>query len=164
MSYTYRNIHPYIRGIIKKVTGSYNEDIEQEVYLKVLENKEKYHEEGKLVAWLKTIAQNVAKDYFKSAYFKSMNQKADVEEGALQDNKSVSALELQLQKERQKAILKAVDSLPSKMREVVNLYEFEELSYEEISKKLGISLGTVKSRLFSAREILSEKLAYLKGE
>ncbi|MBQ8251390.1 MAG: RNA polymerase sigma factor [Alphaproteobacteria bacterium] len=164
MSYTYRNIHPYIRGIIKKVTGSYNEDIEQEVYLKALENKEKYHEEGKLVAWLKTIAQNVAKDYFKSAYFKSMNQKADVEESALQDNKSVSALELQLQKERQKAILKAVDSLPSKMREVVNLYEFEELSYEEISKKLGISLGTVKSRLFSAREILSEKLAYLKGE
>jgi len=164
MSYTYRNIHPYIRGIIKKVTGSYNEDIEQEVYLKALENKEKYHEEGKLVAWLKIIAQNVAKDYFKSAYFKSMNQKADVEESALQDNKSVSALELQLQKERQKAILKAVDSLPSKMREVVNLYEFEELSYEEISKKLGISLGTVKSRLFSAREILSEKLAYLKGE
>lgn len=164
MTYTYRNIHPYIRGIIKKVTGSYNEDIEQEVYLKALENKEKYHEEGKLVAWLKTIAQNVAKDYFKSAYFKSMNQKADVEESALQDNKSVSALELQLQKERQKAILKAVDSLPSKMREVVNLYEFEELSYEEISKKLGISLGTVKSRLFSAREILSEKLAYLKGE
>ena len=50
------------------------------------------------------------------------------------------------------------------MREVINLYEFEELSYEEIANKLGISLGTVKSRLFSAREILSEKLSYLKGE
>ena len=164
MTYTYRNIHPYIRGIIKKVTGSYNEDIEQEVYLKALENKEKYQEEGKLIAWLKVIAQNVAKDYFKSSYFKSMNQKADVEEAEIHDSKSLTALELQLQKERQKAILKAVDSLPSKMREVINLYEFEELSYDEIANKLGISLGTVKSRLFSAREILSEKLAYLKGE
>ena len=93
-----------------------------------------------------------------------MNQKADVEEAEIHDSKSLTALELQLQKERQKAILKAVDSLPSKMREVINLYEFEELSYEEIANKLGISLGTVKSRLFSAREILSEKLAYLKGE
>ena len=164
MTYTYRNIHPYIRGIIKKVTGSYNEDIEQEVYLKALENKEKYQEEGKLIAWLKVIAQNVAKDYFKSSYFKSMNQKADVEEAEIHDSKSLTALELQLQKERQKAILKAVDALPSKMREVINLYEFEELSYEEIANKLGISLGTVKSRLFSAREILCEKLSYLKGE
>ena len=164
MTYTYRNIHPYIRGIIKKVTGSYNEDIEQEVYLKALENKEKYQEEGKLIAWLKVIAQNVAKDYFKNSYFKSMNQKADVEEAEIHDCKSLTALELQLQKERQKAILKAVDALPSKMREVINLYEFEELSYEEIANKLGISLGTVKSRLFSAREILSEKLSYLKGE
>ena len=80
------------------------------------------------------------------------------------DNEEKSALDLQLQKERQKAILKAVDQLPSKMREVVYLYEFEEYSYDEIAKKLNISIGTVKSRLFSAREILSEKLSYMKGE
>ena len=67
-------------------------------------------------------------------------------------------------KKRQKLILKAVDSLPSKMRDVVVYYEFEEMSYEEIAARLKISVGTVKSRLFNARSILTEKLSYLKGE
>lgn len=164
MSLTYQKIHQHVRSAIKHVTGSYNEDIEQDVYLKALEHKELYQEEGKLIAWLKVVAKNVARDYFKSSQFKSMQQKADVEEATLQDDKEKNALEIQLQKERQKVILKAVDSLPHKMREVINLYEFEELSYDEISRKLGVSIGTVKSRLFNAREILSEKLAYLKGE
>ena len=65
---------------------------------------------------------------------------------------------------RQKAILKAVDSLPRKMRQVVILFEFEELTYEQISKKIGQPVGTVKSRLFNARKILTEKLNYLRGE
>ena len=164
MTYSYKEVHAHIRAVIKRVTGSYNEDMEQEVYLKALECKNKYQEEGKLFAWLKVIAKNVATDYFKSGYFKAMSQKKDVEEAHMCDNEEKSALDLQLQKERQKAILKAVDQLPSKMREVVYLYEFEEYSYDEIAKKLNISIGTVKSRLFSAREILSEKLSYMKGE
>ena len=67
-------------------------------------------------------------------------------------------------KKRQKIILKAVDSLPAKMRDVIIFYEFEEMSYEEIATRLKISVGTVKSRLFTARNILSEKLSFLKGE
>lgn len=160
----FQQMYPQIRGIIKRITGSYNEDIEQEVYLKALENQDKYQEEGKFVAWIKVIAQNLSKDYFKSAHFKLSSQKTDVEDGFLADTKTLSALDMQLQKERQKAILKAVDALPSKMREVIYLYEFEEFSYTEISKKLGISVGTVKSRLFNARELLSQKLSYMKGE
>ena len=61
-----------------------------------------------------------------------------------------------------KIILKAVDSLPAKLRQVVVWYEFEELSYEQIAKKTGVPVGTVKSRLFHARKILSEKLVLLK--
>lgn len=153
-----------IRRVIKISTGSFNEDLEQEVFLKVLENKDKYSEEGKLFAWVKTVTQNVVKDMFKSSYFKNKNCLTDVDSCQIEDKKIVSPLEVQLQKERQKIILKAVDSLPSKMREVIYLYEFEELSYEETAKKLGISVGTVKSRLFNAREILSQKLTHLKGE
>ena len=65
-------------------------------------------------------------------------------------------------KARQKIILKAVDDLPKKMRQVVIWFEFEEMSYEQISQKLGLPIGTVKSRLFNARKILSEKLNFLK--
>ena len=59
-------------------------------------------------------------------------------------------------------ILKTVDDLPAKLRKIVILFEFEEFSYEQIAKKTGLPQGTVKSRLFNARKILSEKLKPLK--
>ena len=67
-------------------------------------------------------------------------------------------------KKRQKFILKAVDNLPYKMRKIVVLHEFEDMPLEKIADKMGIPLGTVKSRLFNAKKILSQKLAFLKGE
>ena len=51
-----------------------------------------------------------------------------------------------------------------KMRKVIILFEFEGLSQEQIARKTGVPVGTVKSRLFHARQILSQKLSYLKGE
>lgn len=50
------------------------------------------------------------------------------------------------------------------MRKVIILFEFEGLSQEQIARKTGVPVGTVKSRLFHARQILSQKLSYLKGE
>ena len=67
-------------------------------------------------------------------------------------------------KTRQKQILKAVDELPRKMRQVVVWYEFEEMSYDQIAAKTGEPVGTIKSRLFNARKTLSEKLQHLKGD
>ena len=68
------------------------------------------------------------------------------------------------QKERQKAVLKAVDLLPSKLKKVIILYEFEDLSYEQISKKLNIPIGTVKSRISNARKLLQSSLQFLLGD
>ena len=67
-------------------------------------------------------------------------------------------------KQRQKIILKAVNELPKKMKEVIVLYEFEQKTYEEISKILNVPIGTVKSRLSCAREILKDDLSELIGE
>lgn len=160
----FNKTHPIVRQEIKKMTGSYNEDLEQEVYLKALEKQETYKEDGKFFAWIKTITQNLVKDYFKSSYFQVMKTKSDIYEEKISNEMTLSALEIQELKERQKAVLKAVDSLPKKLKRVIELYEFEELSYQEIAEELSISVGTVKSRLFNAREILNEKLSYLKGE
>lgn len=41
-----------VRAVIKKITGNYNEDLEQEAYLKIWQNKENYQEQGKKSAWL----------------------------------------------------------------------------------------------------------------
>lgn len=152
-----------IRAIIRKLTGSANEDIEQEVYIKTWQNLDKYQEQGKFKQWIGMVAANVCRDYFKSKqHHLDMGQINDEEvlDGIAAENKSQE--EIIDEKLRQKIILKAVDSLPRKMRQAVVLFEFEEMSYEEIAKKTGEAVGTIKSRLFNARKILSEKLQQLK--
>lgn len=57
-----------VKNIIKMITKSENEDLEQEVYLKVWKNSNKYTEKGSFKGWVNTIAKNVSKDYLKLAY------------------------------------------------------------------------------------------------
>ena len=152
-----------IRAIIRKLTGSDNEDIEQEVYIKTWQNLDKYREEGKFRQWINAITVNLCRDYFRSrGHQQELLQVHDDE--VLEDVRSTAQNQEEIldAKTRQKIILKAVDALPSKLRKIVILYEFEELSYEQIAKKTGLPQGTVKSRLFNARKILSETLKPLK--
>lgn len=153
-----------IRAIIRKLTGSDNEDIEQEVYIKTWRNLENYHEEGKFKQWISALTANVCRDYFRSRQFKAETLQLNDEE--VLDNLPCESEQEQIvdSKLRQKIILKAVDELPRKLRQVIELYEFEDMSYEQISRKIGVPEGTIKSRLFNARKILSEKLQNLKGE
>ena len=153
-----------IRAIIKKLTGSYNEDIEQDVYIKTWQNLDKYKESGKFKQWISAITANVCRDYFKSGAYRHaacMTSDDEVLEKVAVQPKQEMVLDA---RQRQKIILKAVDELPAKMRKVIVLFEFEELSIEQIAKKLGEPQGTIKSRLHNARKILAEKLNFLKGE
>lgn len=153
-----------IRSIIHKLTGSYNEDIEQEVYIKTWRNIGNYHEEGKFRQWLGALTANVCRDYFKSKQYRSRqmeNGNDEVLDSTPAANNQEDILDAKM---RQKIILKAVDELPAKMRKIVVLVEFEDLSYEQAAKKTGLPVGTVKSRLFNAKKILNEKLSFLKGE
>lgn len=153
-----------VRAVIKKITGTYNEDIEQEVYIKAWRNLSKYHENGKFKAWIATIAANVCKDYFKSSAYRQKIGEVTAEE--VLQSRAVAGNQEKIvdAKARQKIILKAVDNLPAKMRKVVILFEFEELTLEQIAKKLDEPVGTIKSRLYNARNILAEKLKFLQGE
>ena len=153
-----------IKAIIKKITGSYNDDIEQEVYIKTWKNIDNYKESGKLKSWIATITANVCRDYFKSSSYKQNLR--EVRDEYVLENKAVLASQEKIidAKKRQKIILKAVDELPYKMRKVVVLFEFEDFSIAEIAKKLGKPEGTIKSRLYNARKVLAEKLKLLLGE
>ena len=153
-----------IRSVIRKMTGSYNDDIEQEVYIKTWRNMDNYEEQGKFKQWLCALTANVCRDYFRSKSVREQNAAVDDEE-VLENIAAPATQEEELDaKMRQKIILKAVDELPYKMRRVIELYEFEDMPLEKIAKKLGVPEGTVKSRLFNARKILGQKLSFLKGE
>lgn len=152
-----------IKAIIRKIIGKENEDIEQEVYIKVWKNSN-----GKTISkfthWVNKITANTCKDFLRSKQYRIENMKTD-DENMINDIRETKTPEKILNsKQRQKMILKAVDNLPKKMKEVIILYEFEQQSYDEISKKLNIPIGTVKSRLSCAREILKDDLAELIGE
>jgi len=151
-----------IKNIIKKVTNEENEDLEQEVYLKVWQNSEKYKELGKFKSWILTIAKNLSKDYLKSANFRhSQNSTSDETIlNTIKDTK-VTPDKVFANKLRQKRIYNAINELKPKFKEVIILSEIQDMSYEKISEKLNIPLGTVKSRIYNAKKELSEKLADL---
>ncbi len=157
--------HSYkIKQIIKNFTGEYNEDLEQEVYIKTFQNLDKYKEQNKFSQWICTIAANLCRDYLRSAKFKYQN--LTTYDNDLLNNVSqqkTPEIEYSL-KERQKIVLKEVNALPKKMKEAIILYEFENYSYEKIAQKLKIPEGTVKSRINNARKILKEKLSFLMKE
>lgn len=153
-----------IQQIIKKFTGQYNEDLEQEVYIKTFKNIDKYHEQNRFSQWICTIAANICKDYLKSAFYRYNHNNDSIDDIIIQPKaKSNPEKEYSL-KEQQRITLSAINSLPKKLKQAIILYEFEDYSYEQISKKLNIPQGTVKSRINNARRILREKLKFLIGE
>lgn len=148
-----------IKNIIKLITKQENEDIEQEVYIKLWKNAEKYEERGSLKSWVNTIAKNTSKDYLKSAVVK-YEQNSTSDDLVLYNikDKKHSPEDCVIVNERQKRIIKAVDNLKPKFREVIMLCEIYGFTYEEASKKLNCPIGTIKSRIYNAKKELAEVL------
>ena len=138
------------------MTGSENEDIEQEVYIRTWKNINKDKEQGKFKSWINTITANLCRDYMKSSDFKNASNYVTEEDELVQIKDDKENIESSfIQKQRQKRILEAIDALKPKLREVIVMYEMQEMSYEEISAKINCPVGTVRSRLFNARKELS---------
>ena len=141
------------------MTGNYNEDLEQEVYIKTWKNLDNYKEEGKFKSWLNVVTANICRDYLKSSSFKKNNMTDSDENIKFKSTEDKQLPENQLlAKHRQKRIIDAIEKLKPKFKEVIVLYEIQELSYEEISKITKCPIGTIKSRLFNARKELSVTL------
>ena len=148
-----------IKNIIKLITKQENEDIEQEVYIKLWKNAEKYEERGSLKSWVNTIAKNTSKDYLKSAVVKNeQNLTSDDIVLCNITDKKRSPEDCVIVNERQKRIIKAVDNLKPKFREVIMFCEIYGFTYEEASKKLNCPIGTIKSRIYNAKKELAEVL------
>ena len=141
-----------VRSIIRLITKETNEDLEQEVYVKVLKNADKYKEQGAFKSWINTIAKNVSKDYLKSVQKRNQGYLTSDEEiiNSLKDKKESPELKL-ISNDRQKRILDAVNSLKPKFKQTVMLCEIYGYSYEDAAYKLKCPVGTIKSRLYKKR-------------
>lgn len=151
-----KNNQKNVKNIIRLITKQDNEDIEQEVYIKVWQKSEEYREQGKSKSWIGTIAKNFSKDYLKSSSKKLQDNITEDENAVINiKDKSDNPESALLKKERQKRIIKAINSLKPKFKEVVMMYEIEGLNYEDIAQILNCPIGTVKSRLFNAKKELA---------
>lgn len=152
-----KNNQNNVRSIIKLITKETNEDLEQEVFIKVWKNTDKYKEQGSFKSWINTVAKNVSKDYLKSAQYRNRNTEDDEVLNTIKDKKQTPELRL-ITNDRQKLITESINSLKPKFKEVVLLCEIYGYTYEEASFKLKCPVGTIKSRLYNAKKELANLL------
>lgn len=151
-----------IQNIIKLITRGENEDLEQEVYIKLWKNSDKYEERGSLKSWIGTIAKNTSKDYLKSAVvrYESASTSDDFVLTSIKDKKSTPEDNV-LSIERRKRIMAAIDGLKPKLRETIMLCEIQGYTYEAAAQRLKCPIGTIKSRIYNAKKELAEVLSDL---
>ena len=148
-----------IKNIIKLITKSENEDLEQEVLIKLWKNSDKYEERGSLKSWISTIAKNTSKDYLKSAVVRYEKDSTSEEFilTSIKDKKQTPESNV-ISIERKQRIIKAIESLKPKLKESIMLCEIYGYTYEEASKKLKCPIGTIKSRIYNAKKELAQIL------
>ena len=148
-----------VKSIIRLITKEDNEDLEQEVYIRVWKNSKSYKEQGNFKNWVSTIAKNISKDHIKSAYQRNLRNSTSEEAiiNTIKDKKETPELKL-IKNERQTQTINAINSLKPKFKEVIMLCEIQGYSYEECAQKLKCPIGTVKSRIYNAKKELADKL------
>jgi len=139
------------------------EDLVQEAFIKAFASLGTFNEEYAFSTWLYKIAINNCIDHFRKRRLKTFSidtpiQSKDGEITREFSDTTFSPDNKILSKEKNELIAEAIERLPEKYRTSILLRHQEERSYEEISQILGIPLGTVKARIFRAREILKKEL------
>ena len=157
-----KNNKQSIKNIVRLITKQDNEDVEQEVYIKLWKNSDKYEERGSLKSWINTIAKNTSKDFFKTSAAKREQNNTNDETTLfnVRDKKSTPE-ESALVSERQRQIINAIESLKPKLREAIMMCEIDGYSYEEAAKRANCPIGTIKSRIYNAKKELAEILSDL---
>ena len=137
------------------------EDILQKAFIRFFENAGKLSQktEGTFKPWMFSVVANLCKDEFKRAETKRTQS---LENPDYHLSKFVHHEQGLENEELSSKIDKAIDQLPEKLRQVIGLQYYAELDLKEISKVLKIPEGTVKSRLFKAKEGLARMLRGLR--
>ena len=139
------------------------EDLVQEAFIKAFSSLSSFNEEYAFSTWLYKIAINNCIDHFRKKRLKTFSIDSPIEskDGTIKrefSDTTFSADRPLLSKEKSNLIEEAIEKLPEKYRISIVLRHNEDKSYDEISKILDIPLGTVKARIFRAREMLKKQL------
>jgi RNA polymerase sigma factor (sigma-70 family) len=126
------------------------EDVTQEALLKIYASLPQYQHQG-LKTWMTRIAVNKAIDYKRALERKREQLTADIEEILPEDDVHTVEEEV-LNKQRKQQLRQYLDDIPANYREVVVAYYIEDKSYLEIAAEQGVTLKTVESKLYRAKQ------------
>lgn len=157
-------VRRYQRPIISyvyRMLGNYEAalDVTQETFIKVYNSLGKYSPEYKFSTWLYRIAHNAAVDHMRRNSVVTQSLEAENADGTYQiqlESRASSPEQDQERREWRAEIESVVECLPATYRDLILLRHSRDLSYDEIADVTGLPLGTVKNRLFRAREMMRE--------
>ena len=151
-----------ISAYVYRMVGNYESalDLTQEIFIKVYNSLSRYRAEFKFSTWIYKIAHNAAVDHLRRSSTREQSLVAGTEGDSfdlLIESSSLTPEQESERKERRGEIESVVRALQANYRELVILRHSQDLSYEEIVEVTGLPLGTVKNRLFRAREMMRQQ-------
>ncbi len=145
------------------------QDVAQEAFIKAYRALANFRGDSAFYTWLYRIAINTSKNHLMAQGRRPPGSDVEIED-ALITEEGAEALSdvdtpegLALTDEIEQVILAAIEALPEELRTAITLRELEGLSYEEIAEAMSCPVGTVRSRIFRAREAIDAKLKPLIG-
>ncbi len=154
-----------IASYVYRMVGDYDAalDLTQEVFIKVYNSLARYRSEFKFSTWIYKIAHNAAIDHLRrySVREQILNAESDsTRPDVAVESRRLTPEQESEREERRSEIESVVQTLPAAYRELIVLRHSHDLSYDEIAEVTGLPLGTVKNRLFRAREAMRDLLIH----
>ncbi len=138
-------------------------DVAQEAFLKAYRALPGFRGESAFYTWLYRIGVNTAKNHLISQGRKPPNVDIDAEDASYLEGESelkdyATPERLLVRDEIEETVRNAIERLPEDLRVAITLRELDGLSYEEIAERMACPVGTVRSRIFRAREAINNRL------
>jgi RNA polymerase sigma-70 factor (ECF subfamily) len=154
-----------IVALISRYVSDWSEaqDVAQETFLRAYRALGSFRGDAQFYTWLHRIAVNTAKNHLVASRRRPPTGDIDIADAEqfdsgirLRDNDTPERELMRQQMEQ--TVMRAVEALPDDLRVAITLREVEGLSYEEIAKQMDCPIGTVRSRIFRAREAIDQEL------
>ena len=138
-------------------------DVAQEAFMKAYRAIPKFRGDSAFYTWMYRIAINTAKNHLAAQARRPRDSGVDVTDaeqfdGAADLKETATPEGLALTEEIQRTVAAAIEALPEDLKVAVSLRELEGLSYEDIARVMECPVGTVRSRIFRAREAINARL------
>ncbi|MFC3717236.1 RNA polymerase sigma factor RpoE [Luteimonas soli] len=159
-----------IAALIGRYISDWSEcqDVAQDTFIRAYRAIGNFRGDAQFYTWLHRIAVNTAKNHLVAHKRRPPTEDIDVSDAEQFDSgvrlRDTDTPDRELARQQmEQTVMRAVDALPEELRTAITLREVEGLSYEEIAQRMDCPIGTVRSRIFRAREAIDVELRPLMG-